>query len=133
MTASFIYGGPIIGIVGQVLGFGVSVTSIYWSIANLDKAWLGYGLFMLDEKLDAKNVEQLLSNNYPELDSYLVQEISDLILEKANLVEMNPRGIKEVILTEQELEPILEILAITNPVLEKKLIADLTMSNVSLK
>jgi hypothetical protein len=133
MTASFIYGGPIIGIVGQILGFGVSVSSIYWSIANLDKAWLGYGLFMLDEKLDSENVEKMISNNYPELDSYLVQEISDLIMEKANLVEMNPKGIKEVILTEQDLESVLDILAITNPGLVNKLMTDLTKSNMSLK
>lgn len=131
MTASFLYAGPIIGIVGQFVGFGASVTSIYWTIENLDKAWWGYGLFMLEEHLDTENVEKLIANTYPELDSFLVKEVSGIILERANLVEMNPEGVKEVILTEQDLESVLDILAMTNPRLGQKIKVDLTSSNIS--
>lgn len=132
MTTSFLYGGPILGIAGQFIGFGTSVTSIYWTIANLDKAWWGWGLFMLDEQVTPDNVEQLISTSYPDLESSLVKEISSIILDKANLVQLNPKGYKDIVLTEEELSPVLDVLSATNPELGQQLKSDLTKSFLSL-
>lgn len=132
MTTSFLYAGPVLAVAGQFIGFGTSVTSIYWTIENLDKAWLGWGLFMLDEQVNPENVEQLVSKKYPELDSSLVMEISNLIIEKANLVQLDPQGYKDVILTEEELAPVLDALSVVQPDLGLKLKNDLTKSTLIL-
>jgi hypothetical protein len=126
MTASALYAPIVIGVVGQFVGFGISVTSIYWTIENLDKAWLGYGLFMLDEQINTNRAEELISQNYPELDGYLVKEVARVVQAKANLVEMRPEGIKEVVLEEQDIAQVLEILSVTQPELGEKLKNDLT-------
>ena len=126
MTASALYAPIVIGVVGQFVGFGISVTSIYWTIANLDKAWLGYGLFMLDEQINTARTEELISQNYPDLKGYLVKEVARAVEAKSNLVEMRPEGFKEIVLEEKDIEHVLEILSVTQPELGEKLKHDLT-------
>jgi hypothetical protein len=126
MTAASVYAGPVLGIAGMIGGFGISVTSIYWTIENLDKAWLGWGLFMLDEQIESNKVEAMISKNFPELESYLVTEVAGLVREKSNLVELNSDGFKEVVLSEEELAPVLDVLTATNPELAIELKNKLT-------
>jgi hypothetical protein len=126
MTASAVYAPIVIGVVGQFVGFGISVTSIYWTIENLDRAWLGYGLFMLDEQVNTSRTQELIAQNYPELEGYLVKEIAHAVEAKANLVEMRPEGHKEVVLEEGDIAHVLEIVSLTKPDLAEKLKNDLT-------
>jgi hypothetical protein len=126
MTTASLYAGPVLAVAGMFGGFGLSVTSIYWTIENLDKAWLGWGLFMLDEQIETSNVEKMIAKNFPELESYLVTEVAGLIREKSNLVELNADGYKEVVLSEEELNPVLEVLSMTNPELGDELRNKLT-------
>ena len=67
-----------------------------------------------------------IAEKYPELDSYLVEEIAALIKEKANFVEVNADGFKDVVLSEQELSPVLDVLSDSNPELANKIKNDLT-------
>jgi hypothetical protein len=126
MTASAVYAPIVIGVIGQFVGFGISVTSIYWTIENLDRAWLGYGLFMLDEQINTTRTQELIAQNYPDLDGYLVKEIAHAVEAKANLVEMRPEGHKEVVLEEGDIAHVLEIVGLTKPDLAEKLKIDLT-------
>lgn len=126
MATASLYAGPVLGIIGMVGGFGITVTSIYWTIENLDKATLGWGLFMLDEQVETNKVEAMISKNFPELESYLVNEVAGLVRAKSNLVELNSDGYKEVVLSEEELSPVLEVLAMTNPELGEELRNKLT-------
>jgi hypothetical protein len=119
-----------VAIIGMFGGFGTSVASIYWAIDHREKSWYAYGLFMLDENMDSNKIQTTLSQRYPELDSFMIEEISRLVLENSDSVEFNKDGIKEILVPEQDLAPILEILASTNPELGEQLRKDLTLKTL---
>jgi hypothetical protein len=115
-----------LAVVGMFGGFGASVFSIYWAIDHREKSWAALGIFMLDEHLENGMVNTIIAEKYPELDSYLIEEIAELLKEKANFVEVNAEGFKDIVLTEEELSPVLDILSDSNPELANKIKNDLT-------
>jgi hypothetical protein len=115
-----------VAVIGMFGGFGASVFSVYWAIDHREKSWAALGIFMLDEHLETGMVNTIIAEKYPELDSYLVEEIAALIKEKANFVEVNASGFKDIVLSEQELSPVLEVLSAANPELAEKIKKDLT-------
>jgi hypothetical protein len=115
-----------LAVVGMFGGFGASVFSVYWAIDHREKSWAALGIFMLDEHLETGMVNTIIAEKYPELDSYLVEEIAALIKEKANFFEVNADGFKDVVLSEQELSSVLDVLSDSNPELANKIKNDLT-------
>lgn len=122
-----------VAVAGMFGGFGTSVFSIYYAIANTDKAWLMYGVFMLDGELDPNKMENALIQKYPQLDSFVTSEIAHLIAEKAKTIQEDANGLKEIILTEEELAPVLEIVALNNPEIVEQLKSDLTQPSSLMK
>lgn len=121
-----------LGITAIFAGFGTSVASIYYAIAHRDKSWWCYLFFMLDADLNSEKMESLVSQRYPGLDASLVSEISSLILNKAQTTETTAEGVKDVILSESELAPVLSVLTVTNPELGTLIKQDLTQASAHL-
>ena len=122
-----------LAVAGMFGGFGASVFSIYYAIANTDKARLMYGVFMLDGELDSSKLDVALAQKYPQLDSFVTSEIAHLITEKARNTQEDAYGLKEIILTEEELAPVLEIVALNNPEILEQLKSDLTKPSSLMK
>ena len=119
-----------IGVVGLFAGFGTSVFSIYWAIDHREKSWYAYGLFMLDQHLENDQINMIIAERYPQLDSYLIEELSNLIRENSSLVAFNENGYKEIILTENQLAPVLEILENENSELAAQIKKDFSRSSL---
>lgn len=119
-----------LAIAGMFGGLGTVVSSIYYAIAHTDQAWFAWGFFMLDEQIQSGKTNELIKLKYPEMDSVLVDEISNLIVQKASHMEMNTSNYKEVVLNEQELATVLGVLDATNPILAKAVRQDLTQSSI---
>ena len=115
-----------IGVAGMFAGFGTSVFSIYWAIDHREKSWYAYGLFMLDEHLQTNEVKTIISERYPALESYAVDELANMIKEKAEKEEMNQNGYKELIFSSSEVSSLIEVIAISNPDLAHQVEQDLT-------
>jgi hypothetical protein len=113
-----------------IAGMGAVITSVYWAIDNRDKAWWAWGLFMLDNEIANNETSQIISQRYPELDSYLVSELALLIEEKAKDLSFKNNSYSEIVFNSQEIESILQVLNETNPELAKVLAKDLTTTSL---
>jgi hypothetical protein len=112
-------------VVGPVVGLGLASAGFFWGIQSDDLNYKAAALFILDNQIETNKVESIISARYPELDSYLVSEIANSVIEESNLVEFNQDGQKTLKLDENKLSSVLEILSVTNPDLSQKLRSEL--------
>lgn len=115
-----------LAIAGMFGGFGAAVFSIYWAIDHRDQSWYALGIFLLDEHINNNEVSSIIAARYPELDSFVVDEISNLIIKNAANIAMTENGYKEVVIPDSELQDVLAIVAETNPELAAQLNKDLS-------
>ncbi len=118
-----------IGVAGMLTGFGTSVFSIYWAIDHRDKSWYAYGLFMLDEHLETNEIKNIISERYPTLATYAVNELANIIKAKAETQEINQNGYKELIFSISEVSSIIEVIALNDTELANQIEQDLTTKN----
>jgi hypothetical protein len=129
MTATSTVAMPVgLALAGLFGGLGTVVFSIYWAIDHRDKSWYALGLFMLDAHISNNEVSKVVAAKYPELDSFVVDELSRLIILHESDVLMGADGYKEVLIPESDLRPILDIVAETHPELADKLFKDMTLT-----
>ena len=127
--AGVIIGVATAGVGGALVGLTLSAAGFFWGIQSDDLNWKAGALFILNEEVEANNISQQLSSKYPELETYLADEIAQLVIKNSNLVKLNQDGIKEVVIPENELAEVLEIAEAINPNLAQKLKNDLTVSS----
>ena len=118
------------GIAGALVGLTIASAGFFWGIQSEDLNLKAGALFVLDEQLKSNELTSIIGKKYPELDSYLVEEIANLIAKNANLVEFNADNFKEIVLSEEELSSVLEVLNLTNPALSEQIRFDLTQSSI---
>jgi hypothetical protein len=85
---------------------------------------------MLDNEIANNETSQIISQRYPELDSYLVSELALLIEDKAKDLNFKNNSYNEIVFNSHEIESILVVLNETNPELAKVLAKDLTTSSL---
>jgi hypothetical protein len=127
--AGVIIGVATAGVGGALVGLTLSAAGFFWGIQSDDLNWKAGALFILNEEVEANNISQQLSSKYPELETYLADEIAQLVIKNSNLVKLNQDGVKEVVIPEDELAEVLEIAEALNPNLAQKLKNDLTVSS----
>jgi hypothetical protein len=127
--AGVIIGVATAGVGGALVGLTLSAAGFFWGIQSEDLNWKAGALFILNEEVEANNISQQLSSKYPELETYLADEIAQLVIKNSNLVKLNQDGVKEVVIPEDELAEVLEIAEALNPNLAQKLKNDLTVSS----
>jgi len=115
-----------LAIAGMFGGFGAAVFSIYWAIDYRDKSWYALGIFLLDEHINDNEVSSIIAARYPELDSFIIDEISNLIIKHASNVQMTENGFKEVTIPVEELNEILSIVEESRPEFASQLLKELT-------
>ena len=115
-----------LALAGMFGGFGAVVFSVYWAADHRDKSWYALGLFLLDEHINNNEVSSIVAGRYPELESFIVDEISELIVKHSANVLMTQNGYKEVVIPESELQDVLAIVADSQPELAAQLVKDLT-------
>jgi len=81
-------------IIGPVIGIGMTSAGFFWGIQSDDLNYKAAALFILENKLDATNLEFILAKRYPELDSNLTSELSQLILEENDVQEFSNNNTK---------------------------------------
>jgi hypothetical protein len=118
------------GVLGPLVGLGLCATGFFWGIQRDDLNVAAAALFVLDEELNSEKLSDMILKKYPELESYLADEIATLAVQNSTLVEFNAEGLKDVVLSESELAPILEIVQITNPELAKTIKNDFSKSSL---
>jgi hypothetical protein len=118
------------GVLGPLVGLGLCATGFFWGIQRDDLNVAAAALFVLDEELNSEQLSDLILKKYPELESYLADEIAGLAVQNSTLVEYNAEGLKDIVLSENELSPILEIVQITNPELAKAIKIDFSKSSL---
>jgi hypothetical protein len=113
-------------IVGPVIGLGMTSAGFFWGIQSDDLNYKAAVLFVLDTQIETNKLESILSARYPELDSYLVNELASLMVEESSKVEFDHEGKKLINLREEKLASILEVLENTNPELSQQIRSELT-------
>ena len=124
--AGIIVGVATATIVGPLIGLTMSSAAFFWGIQEEGLSWKVAALFVLDENPSSQEMQDLIGKLYPDLETYLVDELAQLLVSKANKVQMNEKGFKEIVLSEEDLTPVLEVLSDTNPDLGVRLKNDLT-------
>jgi hypothetical protein len=104
----------------------MSSAAFFWGIQEEGLSWKVAALFVLDENPSSQEMQDLIGKLYPDLETYLVDELAQLLVSKANKVQMNEKGFKEIVLSEEDLTAVLEVLSDTNPDLGVRLKNDLT-------
>ena len=127
--AGVIIGVATAGVGGALVGLTLSAAGFFWGIQSEDLNWKAGALFVLNEEVETQNISQQLQSKYPALESYLADEIANLVISNSNLVELDDKGLKEVIIPADELEEVLAITGMMNPELAGQLKADLTQSS----
>lgn len=108
-NAGIIIGAFVPGVGSAVVGLLMAGAGFFWGMQS-DGLNVGAGaLFVLDEKGGTDKITRGLSERFPQLDSFVVYEIAQLVAQKGLSLEQNSQGLKEVVLTEAELAPVLEI------------------------
>jgi hypothetical protein len=118
-------------IIGPLIGLTMSAGAFFWGIQEEGLSWPVATLFVLDEKLDGQNIENALSARYPDLDSFIVRDLSEMILVKAQEKKADERGLKDITFSENELSSILEIVQMNDASLAAQLKQDLTISTLN--
>jgi hypothetical protein len=112
-------------IIGPVIGLAMTSAGFFWGIQSDDLNYKAAALFILDNKMDSENLEHILSQRYPELDSYLVKELAYSILENANESYFEQDGTKKISIEQDQLASVLELVELTQPTLVAKIKNDL--------
>jgi hypothetical protein len=118
-------------IIGPLIGLTMSAAGFFWGIQEEGLSWQVATLFILDEKLDGQNIENALSARYPDLDSFIIRDLSEMILIKAQEKKADERGLKDITFSENELSSILEIVQMNNASLAAQIKKDLTISTLN--
>jgi hypothetical protein len=106
----------------------MSSAAFFWGIQEEGLNWRVAALFVLDENPSSQEMQDLIGKLYPDLETYLVDELAHLLVTKSNMIRMNEKGIKEIVLSDEDLTSILEVLSLTNPDLGIRLKNELTTS-----
>lgn len=130
-NAGIIIGCATATVIGPLIGLTMSAAGFFWGIQQEGLSWPVATLFILDEKLDTQNVENALISRYPELDSFIVRDLAEMIVTKGASKEANSKGLKEVILSEEELASVLEIVELNDAKLAAQMKLDLTTSSLN--
>ncbi len=117
-------------IVGPLIGLTMSSAAFFWGIQEEGLNWRIAALFVLDENPSSQEMQDLIGKLYPDLETYLVDEVAQLLVTKAHGAQMNEQGIKEIVLSEEDLSPVLEVLSDSNPELGVRLKNDLTTTTL---
>ena len=115
-----------LGLIGPLIGLSMVATGFFWGIQTDEINYYAAGLFLLDEKTNQNDLTQILAARYPELDSFIIEELASLAVKKANVTNFNQEGLKEISLEEAELAPVIELIAQTNESLAQQVLKDLT-------
>ena len=126
--AGIIVGVATATIIGPLIGLTMSSAAFFWGIQEEGLNWRIAALFVLDENPSSQEMQDLIGKLYPDLETYLVDELAHLLVTKSNMIRMNEKGIKEIVLSEEDLTSILEVLSLTNPDLGIRLKNELTTS-----
>lgn len=126
--AGIIIGLAVPGVLAPAIGLAISSAGFFWGIQYEGLHPWAAVLFVLDEKLDANNISAALQQKHPELESFLADEIAQIAMNKASTTAFNAEGLKEVTLTVEELNSVLEVLNLTNSKLASDLVKELTQS-----
>jgi hypothetical protein len=84
---------------------------------------------MLDEHLETNEIKNIISERYPTLASYAVDELANIIRVKAETQEINQNGYKELIFSSSEVCSIIEVIALNDAELAGQIEHDLTTKN----
>jgi hypothetical protein len=128
--AGIIIGVAVPGIGSALVGLTITSAGFFWGIQSNDLNYWAAALFVLDQDANPDGLRSALEKRYPGLDPALALELGQLISNKAAQVDQNGHGLKEVILSEAEIAPILQILEETGSDLGNRLIQDLTRSSL---
>jgi len=128
--AGIIVGVASVGMLGPIIGVGLSAAGFFWGIQHDDLRFWTVALFVLEEKLEANTISSALLSRYPELDSSVASEIAAIVMSSSKNVGINAEGFGEIVLEREQLAPVLQILELTNPAMAESLINDLTVSSV---
>lgn len=125
-NAGIIIGCATATIIGPLIGLTMSSAGFFWGIQSEGLNPGAAILFVLDNDLESGKLSDMIAKKYPELDSSLVEELSNIVQDNARNVEFNEEGLKEVVVSENDLSSILEVLAVTNSALSEKIRQDFT-------
>jgi len=128
--AGIIIGVAVPGIGSALVGLTITAAGFFWGIQSEDLNYWAAALFVLDQDANPDGLRSALEQRYPDLDPALALELGQMISNKAVQLEKNGQGLKEVVLTEAELAPILQILEETGSDLGARLSQDLTRSSL---
>ena len=130
-NAGIIIGCATATVIGPLIGLTMSAAGFFWGIQQEGLSWPVATLFILDEKLDTQNLENALTSRYPELDAFIVHDLAEIILSKAQSNEADSKGLKEVVLSAEELASVLEIVEMNDAKLAAQMKLDLTKSSLN--
>ncbi len=125
-NAGIIIGCATATIIGPLIGLTLSSAGFFWGIQSEGINPIAAILFVLDKDLESGKLNEMIANRYPELDSYLVDELSHIVLDNASNVDFNEKGLKEVVVSVDDLSTVLDVLAVTNSALAEKIRLDFT-------
>ena len=129
-NAGVIIGAFVPGVGSAVVGLLMAGAGFFWGMQS-DGLNVGAGaLFVLDEKGGTDKITRGLSAKYPELDSFVIAEIAQIVAQKGLSLEANSEGLKEVVLTEGELAQVLEIVEAQDAAMARTLRRDLTAASL---
>jgi hypothetical protein len=129
-NAGIIIGVAIPGIGSALVGLTITAAGFFWGIQSEDLNYWAAAMFILDQDANPEGLRSALEKRYPGLDSAVALELGQIISNKAAQLEQNGQGLKEVVLTEAELAPVLQILEETGSDLGARLTQDLTRSSL---
>jgi hypothetical protein len=129
-NAGIIIGVAIPGIGSALVGLTITSAGFFWGIQSDDLNYWAAAMFVLDQDAHPEGLRSALEKRYPGIDSAVALELGQLISNKAAQLERNGQGLKEVVLTEAELGPVLQILEETGSDLGARLIQDLTRNSL---
>lgn len=115
-------------VLAPAIGLAISSAGFFWGIQYEGLHPWAAVLFVLEEKLDAINISAALQQKHPELETFIADEIAQIVMNKANAIEFNAEGLKEVTLSLEELNSVLDLLNVRNSKLANELVKELTQS-----
>jgi hypothetical protein len=125
-NAGIIIGCATATIIGPLIGLTLSSAGFFWGIQSEGINPGAAILFVLNKDLESGKLTEMIANRYPELDSYLVEELSNIVQDNASNVDFNEKGLKEVVVSVDDLSTVLDVLAVTNSALAEKIRLDFT-------
>lgn len=126
--AGIIIGAAIPGIGSALIGLTITGAGFFWGIQSEGLNPWAAALFVLDQEPKTAGIADLLVKKYPGLDPVLADELGRIISRKISNEAQAGAGAREILMTESEIRPVLEILTETGSDLHDRLLQDLTLS-----